>query len=888
MDTANVLTAHAAGETDVVERARQGDQAAFIALVDARLAMTYRMALAFLGNESDARAATEEAFLRVWRDLPQLAEPLGFETWFGGIVDETCRTAMRDRGRGSGGDTSARTQGTLRQQILDRVAATGQESRPLASEIELSPVLTGRRAHLGRWILVAGLLTLGLAVFVGLRFQPPPPPFRTGLVAFIRDGDLHLAKADGTGSAVVVHQDGVALSTVAWSPGGRRIAIDGDAGALIYDTVTRATAHIGGRDPVWSPDGRQVAVIDDSDATKLRVFDVESGTATLHPFGSVGDLAWSPDGRWILAAGSPGDGGSGRSSVLLRLDLSTGTVDTIDPATRVGGMTRQPAWSPDSFRIAFSRRTTLGFGCDGTSLCGMDVYTANLDGTGVVQLNDPKTDADQPAWSPDGRWVAFRQIASATTAVENDPLDPDANVGLVIATPDLKVTRTLDASRVESFAWSVEGDRLRYVRSEGPGRPATLWEVSLDERVPKAQPLDVSIDPAARDYYYALAPHGVAWQSLPHEAAGPAMPAAPRVKPSPPAAAMAIETPPVAPPADPSASWPLLALESNDGCQPPQLLSTGDGTATDVGGRCTTSDGDIEYAWSPTGTHHARLDSGGRLSILDIDGTEHANLGGLTGLSSFSWSPAGSWLSLSGSVDQIIRVDGSGLRDLPGSPTWSPDDRHLSIGLPDGTLLVGDGDGTGLRSIGSFPPSVVWSADGSRLAFIRDGDAWIAAADGSDVRNVTAFPLGGASGVAWSPDDQWLAVSAAHGAWLMRPDGSERRGLVFGPPTSVGGVSWAPDASRLAVETYSNGALSPSIDTYLIDVDGSGAIRLDAASAAVWSPDGRYLAVAHANASTGGGFEIGNLELMNGDGSGRHELPVTTNGNWAVWVKPDR
>jgi hypothetical protein len=27
---------------------------------------------------------------------------------------------------------------------------------------------------------------------------------------------------------------------------------------------------------------------------------------------------------------------------------------------------------------------------------------------------------------------------------------------------------------------------------------------------------------------------------------------------------------------------------------------------------------------------------------------------------------------------------------------------------------------------------------------------------------------------------------------------------------------------------------------------------------------------------------------MKSDGSGRHELPATTNGNWAIWVQPDR
>jgi Tol biopolymer transport system component len=274
--------------------------------------------------------------------------------------------------------------------------------------------------------------------------------------------------------------------------------------------------------------------------------------------------------------------------------------------------------------------------------------------------------------------------------------------------------------------------------------------------------------------------------------------------------------------------------------------------------------------------------------MMDLDGTVHANIGDLSGLNGFSWSSAGSWLSVFGTSDRIIRPDGSGLRELPGPPNWLPDDSRLWISRPAGALLVGRGDGTGLTDIGDFPSYVLFSQDGSRFAFIRDGDVWTAAADGTDIRNVTSFPLGGASSAAWSPDGRWLAVSAAHGVWLMRPDGSDRRGLVFDPSRAIGSVTWAPDAGRLAVETYSSTATTQDVAIYLLNADGSTAVRVDSASGPSWSPDGRYLAVGHVIPSSGGGYEIGNLELMNSDGSGRHELPATTNGNWAIWVRPDR
>src|SRR6185503_18773815 len=88
-----------AGEAFLVERARQGDRAAFEALVDVRLGSAFRTAMAILGNEADARDATQDAFVRVWRDLPGLRDAARFDHWFGRILVNTCRTAVRGRGR---------------------------------------------------------------------------------------------------------------------------------------------------------------------------------------------------------------------------------------------------------------------------------------------------------------------------------------------------------------------------------------------------------------------------------------------------------------------------------------------------------------------------------------------------------------------------------------------------------------------------------------------------------------------------------------------------------------------------------------------------------------------------------------------------------------------
>ena len=95
----SVSVSHDPSEKALVERARTGDHDAFAAIVDARLPATFRTALAILGNESDARDATQAIFVQVWRSLPQLRDTATFPAWFGRIVVNTARTSMRGRRR---------------------------------------------------------------------------------------------------------------------------------------------------------------------------------------------------------------------------------------------------------------------------------------------------------------------------------------------------------------------------------------------------------------------------------------------------------------------------------------------------------------------------------------------------------------------------------------------------------------------------------------------------------------------------------------------------------------------------------------------------------------------------------------------------------------------
>jgi len=83
----------------LVERARAGDRDAFASLLERWLGSSLRTAYAIIGDEADARDATQDAFLRAWRELPRLRDPDRFDAWLNRILVNRCRTLLADRRR---------------------------------------------------------------------------------------------------------------------------------------------------------------------------------------------------------------------------------------------------------------------------------------------------------------------------------------------------------------------------------------------------------------------------------------------------------------------------------------------------------------------------------------------------------------------------------------------------------------------------------------------------------------------------------------------------------------------------------------------------------------------------------------------------------------------
>ena len=140
-----------------------------------------------------------------------------------------------------------------------------------------------------------------------------------------------------------------------------------------------------------------------------------------------------------------------------------------------------------------------------------------------------------------------------------------------------------------------------------------------------------------------------------------------------------------------------------------------------------------------------------------------------------------------------------------------------------GSIYTVDANGSGIRKLiagdreSAWNTSPAFSPDGSKIAFARGFDVWIASGDGSDSRELAAVaelvtppggaasnPSLGAQSVSWFPDGDWIMYvlariggSGISDVWVMRADGSMRRQVYEG--SSFLRPSWV-DNERIAVD----------------------------------------------------------------------------------------
>lgn len=86
-------------EVDLVNRARQGDQAVWITLVSEHQEPIFRLAYLILGDPDDAKDIAQETFIRAFRSLDRFDERRPLKPWLLRIAANLSRNQLRSSGR---------------------------------------------------------------------------------------------------------------------------------------------------------------------------------------------------------------------------------------------------------------------------------------------------------------------------------------------------------------------------------------------------------------------------------------------------------------------------------------------------------------------------------------------------------------------------------------------------------------------------------------------------------------------------------------------------------------------------------------------------------------------------------------------------------------------
>ena len=530
---------------------------------------------------------------------------------------------------------------------------------------------------------------------------------------------------DGTKIVFVSNRDGVAEIYVMNADGG-------DAKRITFNTTQELV-------PCWSPDGTKIAYDSmtlpfvESDIWIMNADGSKASNLTNSP-GYDTSASFSPDGRLIAFASNRDDKDNRQINAKSNFDIwvmnSDGTNQrrlTDSPLLEAG-----PVWSPDGQRLVYVRKNERGL---------HDVWVMNANGANQINLtNSSDVDEQSPAWSPDGRLIAFQ-------SARNSP-QGEADIWVMNADGSNQHPVTDHNGASISAAWFPDGRYLVFT--------------------------------STRD-------HNSETYVLDLNASFSASPASKRRNPQRLTTNVAFDT-------DPSVSpdGKQIAFVSNRDGAPEIYLMRMAGNEV----RRLTFDGAEKGApaWAPDGVSllYETRGAGGRTDVgaINADGSAPANLTN----SPFeelrpSYSPDRRHIlfssdeAVNGQTNHHIWLMDAGGKnghrltsgpDAETEPSWSADGKRIVFlrGMPEGRtdVFVINADGSHEINLSRTPDAdetrPVWSPDGKRIAFSSNrasqsvyGDIWVMNADGTNPRAVTNNPEEDGD-CCWTPDSRRLVFTS--------------------------------------------------------------------------------------------------------------------------------
>jgi TolB protein len=234
---------------------------------------------------------------------------------------------------------------------------------------------------------------------------------------------IYTVNPNGGRQAQLTHPPGQSFDP-AWSPDGTQIVFESDRNSADRSqlfTMNKdgskqqqlTTSPASDRVPAWSPDGKKIAFTRTSKGhSQIYILDLASKKAQPLRAGAGDDTnpAWSPDGTKIVF--SKHDDAQSAQIDVVKLDGTRSTPLTSPPK---GMSDLNPTFSPDGTRIAFERDRVNPK--DPATPMAATIYVMDANGTGEKPLTKTEQFEFHPAWSPDGRRIAFAAGNGAATQI---------------------------------------------------------------------------------------------------------------------------------------------------------------------------------------------------------------------------------------------------------------------------------------------------------------------------------------------------------------------------------------------------------------------------------------------------------------------------------------
>lgn len=228
------------------------------------------------------------------------------------------------------------------------------------------------------------------------------------VVACCASGPGRLFLLDGPGAEPIeLAPDIDEASSPDWSPDGSRIAFESVSTRSLFvvdvsgATPTPPVELVPGAGPSWSPDGSRIAYFAEVDGnTDIYSASSDGSDVTRLTDDPAPEYSpdWSPDGGRIAFV-------SERDRDQDIVVMAAGGGDQVDVSDDPD-VDDAPAWSPDGGSIAFvaylhgANPFTIGQG-------DAEIFVVRVDGTHKVDVSRNHAWDGDPAWSPDGRSIAF-------------------------------------------------------------------------------------------------------------------------------------------------------------------------------------------------------------------------------------------------------------------------------------------------------------------------------------------------------------------------------------------------------------------------------------------------------------------------------------------------